>query len=331
MIAAEVLQVGLAPAGRRRAAAAIGLALAVALRRAGSFERIEARAWRGVPDVAHVSGEEVDVELGRHVDVDAVEGVAEKLRRWDGVTVALGGRLGAVELGVEIDIYASERVPVLAGIVEEGVDVLAEPKGHVGGEVVESFYELFDVERGKMKEVVEELVAEVRRVELEVATYAGAKTRPLWRLVAGVYALRDYSFAPEDAMLLWCRPWIRQMAKYLYRMAPTGLRELAGPYGMRRAVEGAAPELLNYLAKHYDVKLHEDAVQLIPLSAESHRNAVAELRRMLAEAMREASGRRALGIIAEKGHLDWEEYVKALEEELRQRMRAPVAAHAHNA
>ncbi len=331
MIAAEVLRVGLTPAGRRRAAAAIGLALAAALRRAGSFDRAEARAWRGVPDLAHISGEKVEVELSYRVDADAVEGIAEKLRRWDGVTVALSGRLGAVELGVEIDIYASERVPVLAGIVKKGVDVLAEPRGHVGGEVVESFYKLFDVERGKMKEVVEEVAAEMRRVELKVAAYAGTETRPLWRLVAGMYALRDYSFAPEDAAPLWCRPWIRQMAKYLYRMSPPGLRELAGPYGMRRVAGGAAPELLNYLAKHYDVRLHGDAVQLIPLSAESHRNAVAELRRVLAEAMREASGRRAWGIIAEKGYLDWEEYVKALEEELRQRLKAPATAHARNA
>jgi hypothetical protein len=32
-----------------------------------------------------------------------------------------------------------------AGITNEGVGVLAEPRGHIGDEVVDSFYELFDV------------------------------------------------------------------------------------------------------------------------------------------------------------------------------------------
>jgi len=325
MMAVKILKLRaeLTPMSRRRVAAAMGLALAVALKRAGEFRRIEVRAWRGVPDAAHVRGEKVDVEVGRRVDVDAVDSIARDFgrRKWDGVTVELSGELGGVELGVDIDIYAGEYVPVRAGIVDEGVDVLAEPRGHVGDGAVESFYELFEVE--EMRTVVEELTAEMRRTELKVATYGGVKTHPLWRLVAGIYALRDYGFAPEDAILLWCRPWVKQMAGYLYRLAPPGLRELAGPHGMKRVVEDVAPELLKYLAWYYDVKLHEDALQLVPLSAKAHRDAVASLKNVLTQAIKTATGARAQRIISEKGHLDWDEYIKALEEELRQRFRTP--------
>ena len=178
-----------------------------------------------------------------------------------------------------------------AGIVDEGVDVLAEPRGHVRDRVVESFYELFEVE--EMRTVVEELTAEMRRMELKVATYGGVKTHPLWRLVAGIYALWSYGFAPEDAVPLWYRPWIKQMAKELYKLAPPGLRELAGLCGMRRAVEGAAPELLRRLQRHYYVKTYEDALQLVPLSAEAHRDAVAELRDAVTLAVKAAAGREA--------------------------------------
>jgi hypothetical protein len=320
MIAVRILRMGLTPMGRRRVAVAMGLALVVALKRVGKFGRVEIRAWRGVPDVAHVGGEKVDAEVGRRVDVNVVDSIARDFgrRKWDGVTVELSGELGGVELGVDIDIYASEYVPVRAGIVDEGVDVLAEPRGHVGGRVVESFYGLFEVE--EMKAVVEELVAEMCYTELRIATYAGVKTHPLWRLAAEIYAMRNYGFAPEDAAPLWYRPWIKQMAKELYRLAPPGLRELAGLRGMRRAVEGAAPELLKRLRRHYYVKTHEDALQLVPLSAEAHRGAVAELRDAVTWAMKVAAGREAQKIIEERGYLDWHEYVEALKEELMRRL-----------
>jgi hypothetical protein len=66
---------------------------------------------------------------------------------------------------------------------------------------------------------------------------------------------------------------------------------------------------------------YEDALQLVPLSASAHRGAVAELRRILTEAMKAAAGARARG--DERKHLDWEEYVEALEEELKLRLQAP--------
>jgi hypothetical protein len=249
------------------------LALAAAFKRAGRFEVAEVYAWRGVPDAAYAGGEKIGVELSRRADAGAVEAIA-RLRRWDGVTAALNGRLGRAELSVDIDIYASGRIPVHAAITSEEVEVLAEPRGHVEDRVVESFYELFDVEHEKMRALVEELTAEMSRVELEVETYTGTRTRPLWRLAARMYALRDYSFAPEDAMPLWYRPWTVQMARDLHRLLPPELKTR----GTRRA---AAPELLEHLRQFYDVKLHEDAVRLIPHSTKSHRDAAAELRRIL--------------------------------------------------
>ncbi len=285
MITVKILT-GLMSASRRRVAAALGLALAAALRRVGSFETAEVYAWRGTPDAAYIVGGRINVEPGRRVDISIVDAVAEELRkRWDGVTLTLTGRLGRAELDVDVDIYANERVPVRAAITNEGVDVLAEPRGHIGDRVVESFYELFDVEHEKMKALVDELTAEMRRMELEVGTYIGTRMHPLWRLVARMYALRDYSFAPEDAAPLWYRPWAVQMAGDLYKLLPPELKTR----GARRAVRAAAPELLKHLRQFYDVELYKDAVRLIPHSTKSHRDAVAELRRILTEATKTAA------------------------------------------
>lgn len=282
-------------AGLRRAVA-LGLALAVALNRVGRFEVVEALAWRGAPDVAHIRGEKVDVELGRRVDAGVADSIAVEVmrRRWDGITVALGGKLGGVELGVEIDIYADERVPVQAGITSEGVSILAEPRGHVGGEVVESFYELLDVEREKMVAVVEELASEMRRAAL-------------WRAASGVYALRGFSFEPEDAVPLWRR--LGQAAEDLRRLLPPGLAGL----GTQKAFRGLV-SVLKHLEKYYAVKFYKDAVQMVPLSTKSHRDATALLRDALAEAARKTASR--------TGHVDWEEYAEAVKEELRQRLQA---------
>jgi hypothetical protein len=310
MIAVKILkpQRGLTPMSQRRVATALGLALAVALQRVGRFERVEIHAWRGVPDV---EGERIYIELGNRIDIGVVDGIARR-RGWDGVTVTLDGELGAVKLGIDIDIYASENVPVWAGIVERRINILAEPRGHVGGRVIESFYELFDVEHEKMGAVVGELSAEMRRVAVG--------ERPLWRLAEAVYAMRNYGFVLEDVIPLWYRPWIRQFAKDLYKLAPLGLRELVGPYGMRRVVESIAPDLAKHLEKYYEVKLYVDAIQLIPPSTSAHRRAVADLREVLAQAMREVAGRGALRIIEERGFLDWERYVEVFGEELKRRL-----------
>jgi hypothetical protein len=318
MIAAKILEpkTGLTPMSRRRVAVALGLALAAALRRVGRFEHAEIRAWRGVPDV---QGEKIDIELGNRVDINVVDSIA-KCRGWDGITITLDGEFGMVKLGVDIDVYAHEHVPVQAGITKERINVLAEPRGHVwGGGVVESFYELFGVEEKKMRILINEFIAEMRCMELEVETYTEASMWSLWRLVAKVYAMRDYSFRPEYAMPLWYRPWVRQMAEDLYRLAPPRRRELVGLLGMRRVVKCVAPELLKYLMWYYEVKLHEDALQLVPSSTNSHRGAIEDLRDKLTQSINAVSSIEAKKIIEKRGYLDWEEYIRTLEEDLRRR------------
>jgi len=329
MIVMKILKprTGLMPTSQRRIAIALGLALTIALKRVGNF-KIEARAWRGAPDMAYVNGEKVDLELGRHVDIDVVDNIAREFRhkKWDGITVTLDGELGKVKLGIDIDMYANEYVPVRAGITNEGLEVLAEPRGHIGDEVVDSFYELFDVEYEKMRAVVEELIAEIQYVELKVATYTGVRTYPLWRAAARVNAIHNYSFALENAIPLWYRPWIRQITRDLYRLPPPGLRRLVGLHGVRRIIRDAAPELRKYLERYYIVrpKPHENAMQLIPRasspSTQSHRNAIAGLKNILTEAMRETASKGARRIIDEKGYIDWQEYIETLEEELKQRL-----------
>jgi len=222
-------------------------------------------------------------------------------------------------------MYANEYVPVRAGITNEGLEVLAEPRCHIGDEVVDSFYELFDVEYEKMRAVVEELIAEIHYVELKVATYTGVRTYPLWRAAARVNAIHNYSFAPENAIPLWYRPWIRQITRDLYRLPPPGLRRLVGLHGVRRIIRDVAPELRKYLERYYIVRQpHESVMQLIPRasspSTQSRRNAIAGLKNILTEAMRETASKGARRIIDEKGYIDWQEYIDTLEEELRQRL-----------
>ncbi len=315
------------PTSQRRITIALGLALMIALKRIGDFEIIEARAWRGASDTAYVNGEKVDIELSRHVDIDAVDNIAREFRgkKWDGITVTLNGELGKAKLGIDVDMYASEYVPERAGITNEGLEVLAEPRDYIGDEVIDSFYKLFDVEYEKMRAVVEELIAEIHYVELKVATYTGVRTYPLWRAAARVNAIHNYSFALENAIPLWYRPWIRQISRDLYRLPPPGLRRLVGLHGVRRIIRDVAPELRKYLERYYIVRQpHENAMQLIPRasspSTQSRRNAIAGLKNILTEAMRETASKGARRIIDEKGYIDWQEYIETLEEELRQRL-----------
>jgi hypothetical protein len=330
MIGIKILKprTGLMPTSQRRITIALGLALAIALKRIGDFEIMEARAWRGAPDTAYVNGEKVDIELGRHVDIDIVNNLAREFRgkKWDGITATLNGELGKAKLGIDIDMYANEYVPERAGIINEGLEVLAEPRGYIGDEVIDSFYKLFDVEYEKMRAVIEELIAEMHYVELKVATYTGVRTYPLWRVTARVNAIHNYSFAPENAIPLWYKPWIRQITRDLYRLPPPGLGKLVGLHGMRRIIKDVALGLRKYLERYYIVTLrpNENVVQLIPRasspSTQNHRNAIAGLKNILTEAMRETASKGAQRIIQEKGYIDWQDYIETLEEELRQRL-----------
>lgn len=128
-----------------------------------------------------------------------------------------------------------------------------------------------------------------------------------------VNAIHNYSFAPENAIPLWYRPWIRQITRDLYRLPPPGLRRLVGLHGVRRIIRNVAPELRKYLERYYIVRLkpHENAMQLIPRasspSTQSRRNAIAGLKNILTEAMRETASKGAQRIIQEKGYIDWQE------------------------
>jgi len=177
-----------------------------------------------------------------------------------------------------------------------------------------------------MRAVIEELTAEMYLVELKAATYTGVRTYKLSEATARVVALRNYSFAPEDTIPLWYRPWTRQMARTLYTLTPPGLGRLVGSYGMRSIVNDIAPELRKYLSRYYIVieRPSEKAIQLIPKAAspstQNHRRAITELREILIEAMKKTAREGAQRIIQEKGYIDWQEYIETLEEELRQRL-----------
>jgi len=330
MIGISVLKpkTGLMPRSYRRISTALGLALATSLNRVGNFKVKEACAWRGMPDTAIFKCDPVNIEPGRHVNTDLVKEIAEEFgkKRWDGITVTLNGELGKAKLEVDIDIYANEYVPLRAGITNEGLEVLAEPRGYIDDEVIDNFYELFDLEYDDMRAVIEELTAEISYVELRVVTYTGVRTYKLSEVTARVVALRNYSFTPEDAIPLWYRPWTRQMARTLYTLTPPELRRLVGSYGMRSIVNDIAPELRRYLKRYYivDERHGEKAIQLIPKatspSTQNHRKAITELREILKEAMKTTAGEKARKIIQEKGHIDWQDLIETLEEELRQRL-----------
>jgi hypothetical protein len=332
MIGIKVLKprTGLMPRSYRRISTALGLALAIALNRASKFKFNvkEACAWRGTPDTVYIKCDPINIELGRHVDMDLAGKIAEEFgrKRWDGVTVTLNGELGKAKLEVDIDIYANEYVPLRAGITNERLEVLAEPRGYIDDEVIDNFYELFDLEYDNMRAVIEELTAEMYFVELKVATYTGVRTYKLSEATARVVALRNYSFTPEDTIPLWYRPWTRQIARTLYTLTPPGLGRLVGHYGMRSIVNDIAPELRRYLERYYEVieRPSEKAIQLIPKatspSTQNHRKAITELREILKEAMKTTAGEKARKIIQEKGYIDWQDLIETLEEELRQRL-----------
>jgi hypothetical protein len=330
MIGIKILKprTGLMPRSYRRISTTLGLALATALNRVGNFKVKEACAWRGTPDVAIFKCDPVNIELGRHVNTDLAGKIAEEFRkkRWDGITITLNGELGKAKLEVDIDIYANEYVPLRAGITNERLEVLAEPRGYIDDEVIDNFYELFDLEYDNMRAVIEELTAEISYVELRVVTYIGVRTYKLSEVTARVVALRNYSFTPEDTIPLWYRPWARQVARTLYTLTPPGLGRLVGHYGMRRIARDIAPELRKYLERYYIVTLRpdENAIQLIPRasspSTQNHRRAITELREILIEAMKKTAREGAQRIIQEKGYIDWQDYIETLEEELRQRL-----------
>jgi len=285
----------------RKTAVALGFALAVALKKVAEFE---------INEVA-LGNKRINVQLNAVTD-DIVKKFANE--KWREMVVELTGTLGGVRLKATINIYADECTPVRRGIVEKGANVLAELKNHTEDTV--SFYELFDAEREKMRTVVEEFVVAMSRMH-----YMG--------YVARVYAARNDNFAPEDTIPLLSN--FTQFANYLYELSPPGLRELVGFSGIQNAIKDVKPELSKYLEKYYTVRWwrlqkrkktnqHDNAIQLVPLSTESHRGAVVGLRNILAETMRETAGKRAQKIINEKGYLGWEEYVKAFKEELSQRL-----------
>ena len=311
---------GLRPRSYRRVSAALGLSLATALLRRG-FGISEAYAWRGTPDVA---AETLDVEI-RGVDEDAVGKIAQKLEKLSGVTVTLVGRLGPAELSVDVDIYADRRVPVFISATREEAEVLADPVGYADETSIHSFYHLLNIAPDAVKSLLGELLREIHYAELKVATYTGVRTHPLWRLTAKICAARGS--APEDAVPLWYRPWTRQLARDLYRAASPELARLVGPPGMRRIARRLARDLLRYLRRFYEVEERrpEDALVLFPKPssppAETHRKAVATLRDMLNEAMKEAASRKAEDIIKKAGRISWHHLVEAVEESLAQRLK----------
>lgn len=326
---------GLKPRSARKAALYFGIGTVIAIHKVGKVESLKACVWRRYPAMAYVGKcREVEVEIPSALDEaeGAVEVLAEELDKEApnlprGVTLSIEAALGPAELGVDIDIYSDEEVPRALGTTAEPAAVIAEPRGYIGEESVDSFYQLAASEEAThhLRQLARELYRQAAATQLKAAAYAGVRQYALSDLVAWVKASRNYALDLPHAIPLWYNPWPRQIAKDLYALAPERYKRLTGLAGMRIAVKHIGDAVKEYLKKSYEVDVRRsrmgELMLLYPRTpAKAHEAAVEALREALGRAFRYASGEAVRKALESKGYLIWADYVDALGDALRQEL-----------
>ncbi|MEM1567598.1 hypothetical protein [Pyrobaculum sp.] len=320
---------GLKPRSARRVATYLGLGLAIAMNNVGKVEELKACIWRRHPDVAHVGRcRQIDLTLAKHLDEthDTVRKIVDELDKPEllhfprGLTISLKAQLGRAELGVDIDVYSDEEVPKALSITNEPAAVIAEPRGYVDEKSIESFYELTAYDTA-LRELTKEFYRQIAVTYVKIATYIGVRQLPLEDLTAWVKASKNYGLELTNAIPLLYNPWIRQLARDLYALAPTEFKRLAGPIGLRKAAEGAGPQLAAFLKTHYEIDLRRRLMLLYPrrssTPAETHEKAVKALAEALRKSFTYASRDAARRLLESGAALEWRAYIEALTEALK--------------
>ena len=225
----------------------IGLALAVALKRIAKVESERACLWQWHPSAAYLGKcKEVPMEIPRTLSdaADLVENAVDLTTPQQrdrgapaprGITITMQASIATAELAIDIDIYSDEEVPRALGITDEPAAVIAEPRGYIGEESVDSFYQLAASEEAAdhLRQLAKELYRQAAATHLKAATYAGVRQYALSDLVAWVKASRNYALDLRNAIPLYYNPWRRHLARDMYALAPEKYKRLAGPAGMR--------------------------------------------------------------------------------------------------
>jgi len=318
---------GLRPRSVRRVVAYIGLLMAAAFERVGRLRDFKACLWRRHPDVVYLRGcQEVEVGAPKWID-DVVEGAELIVNKMEevrgvprGVTLRLSLGLGPADLLLDINIYSDQEVPKLLGLCEEPLGVVVEPTGYIGEESVDNFYALVAAEEATeaVKKVVQHFLHAASALAVRVSTYAGPRTYRLSALIAWVKASKNYGVDLRNAMPLMYRPWPRQLARDLYKLASPRLRRLAGLHGFVKAVRVNKAEVQGLLKKYYEAQFVDKMLMLYPRKASSpaasHERAVADIANALENALRYASSQAVLEVVKKKGLLEWTDYAAKLTE-----------------
>ena len=310
----------------------------MAIHRVGNVEGLRACVWRRHPALAYVGKcREVKVEVPKALDEaeGVVKALAEELDKEPstlprGVILSIEAALGPAELGIDIDIYSDEEVPRALGITAEPAAVIAEPRGYIGEESVDNFYQLASYEEAAdyLRQLAKELYRQAAATHLKAATYAGVRQYALSDLVAWVKASRNYALDLRNAIPLYYNPWRRHLARDMYALAPEEYKRLAGPSGLRKALREARAAVREYLKKNYEVEVRPSRMGELMLlyprraspPAKAHGAAVEALKEALERAFRYASRDAVRKALEHKGYLEWADYVDALGDALRQEL-----------
>jgi len=122
----------------------------------------------------------------------------------------------------------------------------------------------------------------------------------------------------HNAIPLVYRPWPRQLARDLYKLASPRLRRLAGPHGFVKAVRVNKAEVQGLLKKYYEAQFVGKMLTLYPRKASSpaasHKRAVADIANALENVPRYVSNQAVLEVVKKKGLLEWTDYAAKLAE-----------------